>query len=91
MRRLIWSPGARDDLIDIQTYIAGFNPAAASRFFTRLTTAGKSLLELPDRGRPIGNGRRELTVVPPYLIRYVVLDAEVRILSVRHVARRREP
>ena len=90
MRRLIWSPGALDDLIGIQTYIAGFNPAAARRFFVRLRAAGMSLIDFPDRGRPVGNGRRELTIVRPYLIRYVVVGGAVRILSVRHAARRRE-
>ena len=49
-----------------------------------------SLIDFPDRGRPVGNGRRELTIVRPYLIRYVVVGGAVRILSVRHAARRRE-
>jgi len=29
-------------------------------------------------------------IVKPYVIRYIVLDAEVRILSIRHSARRLE-
>jgi len=30
MRRLIWSPDALGDLVDIQSYLAEFNPATAS-------------------------------------------------------------
>ncbi len=88
MRRLIWSPDALRDLIDIQNYLAEFNPAAAARFFMRLKAAGDSLAEFSDRGRPIGRGRRELVIVKPYVIRYVVLKAEVRVLSIRHSARK---
>jgi plasmid stabilization system protein ParE len=90
MRRLIWSPDALGDLVDIQSYLAEFNPAAAARFFIRLKASGDSLAEFADRGRSIGRGRRELVIVKPYVIRYIVLDAEVRILSIRHSARRLE-
>ncbi len=88
VRRLIWSPAARDDLIDIQTYIAEFNPAVARRLFIKLVPVGQSLLDFPDRGRPIGRGRREITLTRPYILRYVVVGDDVDILSVRHAARR---
>jgi len=91
MRRLIWSPDALNDLIDIQQYLSGFNPAAAARFFIRLKAAGESLADYPDRGRPIGRGRRELVIVRPYIIRYVVLSDEVRIMTVRHSAMKPKP
>lgn len=91
MRRLIWAPKALDDLIDIQAYLNEFNPSAGRRFFMMLKAAGDSLDAFPDRGRPIGGGRRELTIIRPYVIRYRVADTEVRILSIRHAARRPEP
>jgi len=91
MRRLIWSPDALRDLIDIQSYLAEFNPAAAARFFVRLKAAGDSLAEFSDRGGSIGRGRRELVIVKPYVIRYIVLDDEVRILSIRHSGLRPQP
>ena len=90
MRRLIWAPKALVDLIEIQVYLNGFNPSAARRFFMMLKAAGDSLNEFPDRGRPIDKGRRELTVIRPYVIRYRVTAKDVRILSVRHAARRPE-
>ncbi|MFN4296383.1 MAG: type II toxin-antitoxin system RelE/ParE family toxin [Brevundimonas sp.] len=91
MRRLIWAPRALVDLIEIQVYLNGFNPSAARRFFIMLKAAGDSLNAFPERGRPIGKGRRELTIIPPYVIRYRVTDVDVRILSVRHGARRPKP
>lgn len=73
----------------IVTYIASqHSPLAAQRLGQRLLSAGDVLETSPDRGRPITRGRRELTVVPPYLIRYRLRDAQVIILEVRHGARR---
>ena len=90
MRRLIWSPDAINDLIDIERYIAEFNPAAARRFFIRIQACAQGLVEFPEKGRPIGRGRRELTLVRPYVIRYIAVDSEVRVLSIRHSAMRPE-
>ena len=39
------------------------------------------------RGRPVGGGIRELTIVSPYLIQYRVENGEVEILTIRHGAR----
>lgn len=43
---------------------------------------------MPHRGRPIGQGRRELVVLGPYLLKYTVVGDEVRILTVRHSAQK---
>jgi toxin ParE1/3/4 len=91
MRRLIWSTDALDDLRAIRSYIEEASPPAAARVGAALVEATSSLLEFPNRGRPVRSGIRELTTVPPYVIRYAVLSDEVRILSVRHGARRPEP
>lgn len=88
MRRLIWSPDALRDLMEIQRYIAEFNPGAAERFFIRLKAAGDSLADFSERGRDSGRGRREHVLVKPYIIRYVVRGDEVRIMTIRHSARR---
>ncbi|MFT4912392.1 MAG: toxin ParE1/3/4 [Brevundimonas sp.] len=86
-----WSDEALDDLEEITSYVRDFSPAAAARLELAIVEAADSLETLPNRGRATGPNSRELTVVQPYLIRYVVVGAEVRILSVRHAARRREP
>jgi len=54
----------------------------------RLIAAAEALTLFPERGRSISRNRRELTVVPPYLIRYRIYGDRVIILEVRHGARR---
>ena len=56
--------------------------------FIDLVSVTQSLLDFPDRGHPIARGRREITVIRPWLTRHVVVGEEVRILSIRHGARR---
>ncbi|MBN2973647.1 type II toxin-antitoxin system RelE/ParE family toxin [Roseomonas aeriglobus] len=63
------------------------DPAAASAIVGRLLALGYSLEHFPSRGRPSGRCR-ELTTVPPYVLRYSVADDLVRILSIRHGRRR---
>ena len=91
MRRVIWSDGAVDSLEEITNYVRTFNPAAAAHLEARLAEAADGLAILPARGRPVRPHVRELTTVRPYILRYTVLDAEVRILTIRHSARRPAP
>jgi len=86
--RVVWTRRALADLNAIETYIGQFSPLAARRFVLRLYHAGLALAEQPNRGRPISGGRRELTIVAPYLLRYRVRGGVVQILSLRHGARR---
>lgn len=88
MRRVIWTNAALRDVQRVQDYIRQFNPLAAQRMALRLISTAQSLAEAPERGRPVLGGRRELTVVWPYIIRYRVQDDRVAILRVRHGARR---
>ena len=90
MVQVIWTQGAAADLRAIRTYIAQFSPLAAQRFAARLRRAAMALETMPDRGRPISRGRRELTIVPPYLIRYARQGDRVAILEIRHAAREGE-
>jgi toxin ParE1/3/4 len=86
---VIWSPAALRDTAEIYAYLAQVNPAAAERLARALLAAGDSLISFPNRGRPVpGTTLRELTVVYPYVIRYRVAADHVRILLVRHGARR---
>ena len=90
MVQVIWTQGALAELRAIRLYIAQFSPLAAQRFAQRLKNAANALGDMPDRGRPISRGRRELTIVPPYLIRYARHDDRVAILEIRHSAREPE-
>ena len=89
VRRVIWSDHALGELVQIHDYLAGVSPAVARRFVMRLRSAAESLAQFADRGRPLPNGARELVIVRPYIIRYVVTAGDVEIVDVRHSARRR--
>lgn len=90
MARVIWSPSALIELDRIRAYIAQFDETAAARFYGSLLKAGNSLEDFPNRARPGSKGRRELTTVPPYVIRYTVRGEIVFIQNVLHGARRRD-
>lgn len=81
---MIWAPAALRDIELIYTYVQAFNPGAAMHLAERLLATGESLSDLPERGWPIGRGRRELLVVWPYIIRYRIDGDEVRIMRVQH-------
>jgi toxin ParE1/3/4 len=87
--RVIWSPSALREIAHAMDYLSDFNPRAALRLAEGLLAAGDSLEQFPHRGRPIaGTSLRELITAYPYIIRYRILREEVRILRVRHTARR---
>jgi len=91
MWRIVWSDEAREYLAAAKDYIAEFSEGAARRFAIRVVDLTDSLETMPDRGRPVRPGVRELTSIRPYVIRYVVLEAEVRIMTIRHAAMKPEP
>ena len=88
MAKVVWLNEAIDQLDLTVAYIELFDPIAAERIGDRLFTLGQSLADFPERGRPAGNGARELVTVPPYILRYQIDDQGVSILSIRHGARR---
>jgi toxin ParE1/3/4 len=90
MRRVIWSDEATDNAEAIFAYVSAFSLPAARRLNVRLVAAAASFAEMPDRGRAWRGGIRDLLAVEPYIIRYVVVDDEVRILKIRHGAQRPE-
>jgi plasmid stabilization system protein ParE len=51
-----------------------------------LIEVADSLSEFSERGRDAGEGRREMTIVWPYVLRYRVERDTVFILRVRHGA-----
>jgi toxin ParE1/3/4 len=88
MAQIIWTRRALRNLEVIRAYISQFSPLAAQRMALRLISAAQALDEQPERGRPLSGGRRELTTIPPYLIRYRLDGKVVTILDVRHGARK---
>ena len=88
MAEVVWRVQALHDLDDIIDYIERFDPAAAERYHARFWSLGESLSDFPRRGRAADDGTREMTSVPPFILRYDVEDDRVFILSIRHGARR---
>ena len=76
-----------ENVAEITSYVRDFSTAAAARLEMQFVTVAESLATSPERGRPIGRGRREILVVRPYVSRYVLVSDEARILSIRHGAR----
>ena len=91
MHKIVWTDEAIGQLEAIVTYISALNPAAARRLGERLISLADSLAEFPDRGRDAGDGKREMTNVWPYILRYRVEADRVLILRIRHGARDEEP
>lgn len=85
--RVVWTDDAVANVEAIFAYITTFNPAAADGIVVRLVEVADSLSIFPNRGRDVGDGRREMTTVWPYILRYRVTADEVIILRVRHGAR----
>lgn len=88
MARVEWTDQVLDEIDLIVSYVELFNPVAAARIAERLFAAGDGLCDFPRRGRPVEDGLRELTTVPPYILRYETDGEVVAILGVRHGARR---
>jgi toxin ParE1/3/4 len=89
MANVVWGSDAIDDIRGIIRYINDHDPSAAQDIAARLFNLGDSLAIFPRRGRPKG-GIREMTSVPPYILRYAIEDDSVFILSVHHGARHME-
>lgn len=88
MVEVVWSEETSDQLSEAKHYIGLFDPAAAARIADGLIRLADSLRDYPARGRPVGNGMREMVTVRPYIMRYAVQSDVVLIVSVRHSARR---
>jgi plasmid stabilization system protein ParE len=89
LNKVIWSNPALGHLRLIRAYIEQFNPRAAQELAAALVEAGNNLEHFPHCGRSVsGTDKRELVTAYPYIIRYRIVGNTVRILRVRHTARR---
>lgn len=74
---------------EIFNYIAQDNPESAIQVDNDFEAAARRLSTFPNSGRPGAiHGTRELVVRRNYILVYSVAQDTVKILSVRHAARR---
>ena len=88
--RINWSKRAIADLKGIADYIEKDDADAAERVAARIFDRVMSFNTMADRSKP-GRlpGTRESFLVPwPYFIVYRIVGDEVRVLRIRHTARR---
>jgi toxin ParE1/3/4 len=69
---LVWTPQAREDLLEIYTYIGFDNPSAAERIFDAIQAKAELLHRHPRLGvrRPEIRPSTRMLVEEPYLILY---------------------
>ncbi|MEM1154117.1 MAG: type II toxin-antitoxin system RelE/ParE family toxin [Pseudomonadota bacterium] len=89
MARVVWLPGAKEDLKRLHAFIEPHSPDAAARAVNTLVDAAGSLAEFPEKGRPwdVEMIYREMAVTfgaRGYVIRYRVIDTDVFIVRVWH-------
>jgi len=93
MRRVVWSPESRDDLLDIVAFVSENNPLAARRIVERLDVTGTGLGRMATgrHGRVAGTYEKIVTGLP-YILAYALRTSvggaeEVYILRIIHTAR----
>lgn len=69
---LLWTPQAREDLIEIYTYIGLDNPSAVERIFDTIEAKAERLVNYPRLGvrRPEIRQSTRMLIEGPYLILY---------------------
>lgn len=88
MSRVEWTPLARTDLAEIDSYWWLNNPARADQIAGRIRSAASFLLEFPEAGRTVGrSGVRKWSVRGTrYLLIYRASSTGVLVIRVRHGA-----
>lgn len=89
LSRIVRSPQAQEDLIDVWTYIAASNDVAADRLLDRVRAKLAALADSPGIGRPrseLASGLHSFTV-RPYVLLYRQIDDGIELVRVLHGAR----
>jgi toxin ParE1/3/4 len=89
-REIVWTPGARNDLDEIVTYITRDSSSSAIAFLEEVLNSSESLMTLSERGRIVPELAdpqvREL-FVKSYRLFYEIQQDEVHVLGILHGAR----
>ena len=90
--RVIWTPEASQDRIDIWNHLSTENPAAAIRMDELFSNAAERLATHPLMGKPgLIPGTRELVIHESYRLVYEAEGEGVWLLALAHTARRWPP
>ena len=90
--RVVWTPEAQQDRVDLWGYIAAENPRAAARMDELFSEAAASLADHLMLGRPGKiSGTRELIPHESYRLVYEIDGETVWFLTVVHSARQWPP
>ena len=67
-----WSREARQDLLDIESYLLARNPAVARRVISRIFTVADDIADFPGAGLPgaVAETRERLVLPYPYVVVY---------------------
>jgi toxin ParE1/3/4 len=88
-RKLIWAPGALDDLIRLREFLEPNNPKAAKNAAKSIVEAANLLLDHPHLGRPMDD-MPEFNQLPipfgqrGYVLRYRIDGDKIIILRIWH-------
>ncbi|MEO7361364.1 MAG: type II toxin-antitoxin system RelE/ParE family toxin [Gemmatimonadaceae bacterium] len=90
--KVVWTPEALQDRLDIWDYISADNRRAAIKIDTLFSNAAVKLAAHPDLGRPgLVSGTRELIPHERYRLVYEIGDETLWVLAVVHTARQWPP
>jgi len=85
--RVLWTVGARADLLEMFDYIASEDVDAALRLRDKIRGATKNLVDHPEIGRMVpelGDPALRELIVRPYRVVYLVHESEVHVLGLVH-------
>ena len=87
--RIRYTTQARDDLVEIHSYIANENRVAAAKVIRTIREQVRFLVDHPHLGRRGQiDGTRELIISHyPYILAYRVIGETIEIVTVWHTAR----
>ena len=98
--KLVFTLLAHQDLVRLRQFIARHDPNAATRAANRIKTVAKLLTDQPLVGRPVnsptGETRNDIRELPlkfgsgGYVLRYQVLQNQIRVLRIWHTREERE-
>lgn len=89
MARIIRSPEAKADALEIWSYIAEDNPTAADRLLDRFDNLFRQLLAQPQLGKAVPELAVNLRFIPvgAYLIFYRLVENDIQVVRILHGAR----